>query len=142
MPVLPDDPAQAADYGPRISGEEYDRRIVALHGDPRGADERALRRAELDITIDHRLGLRFPPERREALWHAQQRIAAHPLLTSLRFLAGRVLRGQGLSLSDAQAAYLVTQYASVLNEDELAHFFDLPREDIRRVLATRPTGAR
>lgn len=131
--IRPESPARVVDHGPRISGAEYDRRIIALHAEPSNADEREIRRQELEITIDHRLGTRFPRERREALWNAQQAVASHALLTSVGSLFRRALRGRSFSLSDAQASLLIRKYSGVLSVPELMQYFDLPETAIRKL---------
>lgn len=118
---------KAVNFGPRLTGEEYDRRIVALHsGQPaapsREAD-RATRRAELELAIDHRLGRAFPKVRREALWIVHQRVQGRPLQMMGRYLIKRLL---GLSLvpeARGLAGYVIDEYAKVLSHEELEAFF-------------------
>ena len=59
-------------YGPRLSNEEYDRRILSLYRSlpplPSHDQDTEVRRQELNLAIDHRLGRGFPEERRSALW--------------------------------------------------------------------------
>ena len=108
------------EFGARISGEEYDRRITALYRGaaplPDAPDAERLARAELDITVDHRLGVEFPRERRESLWHAQREIERHRLRSSLRGFASAAARSVGLELGVHRA------YADVLSPDELRAF--------------------
>jgi hypothetical protein len=65
-------------HGPRLTDEEYEKRIIELHRDlppmPTKDQDREVRRLELDLAIDHRLGRDFPRERRDALWAVQQRV--------------------------------------------------------------------
>src|SRR5215470_11283353 len=66
-----------SEYGPRLTDEEYEKRIISLYRDlpplPSPDQDREVRRQELNLAIDHRLGRDFPEERRSALWTAQQR---------------------------------------------------------------------
>ena len=85
---------------------------------PDAPDAERLARAELDITVDHRLGVDFPGDRRESLWHAQRRIERHRLRSPLAGLAGVVARSIGLETGVRRA------YADVLSPDELHAFLD------------------
>lgn len=118
--------ADELDHGPRLSGTEYDRRIVRLHEEqspqPSKAEDRVLRRRELDLKIDHRLGRDFPSERREALWNVAQRVERRrPLLLARHLL--RRLWPMGLERGAADLAdYMIDEYAKVLTPQELAAF--------------------
>ena len=119
-------------YGPRLTGEEYDRAIVALHERlppmPTREEDRAARRAELDLAIDHRLGREFPQTKRDALWQVMQSLERRRLRLIGRYLVARVFplggrwrerAGQGL------ARALVGQFSRVLTDRELESFFEL-----------------
>ena len=115
------------DHGPRLTDEEYERRISELHSRSASPltpeDERDVRRQELDLAIDHRLGCNFPRVRRKALWAIQQRVEKKRLRLTFkhvfkRFFAKGLIRDvQGL------ASCLVNEYAKVLNQAELESFF-------------------
>jgi hypothetical protein len=117
------------DHGPRLTDEEYEKRIIELHRDlppmPTGEQDRQVRRTALNLAIDHRLGRDFPPERRKLLWAIQQRVEKRRLWLALtypfrRFFAKNLVRGgQGL------AGYLVDEYAKVLTKTEIKDFFGL-----------------
>ena len=115
------------DHGARLTGEEFDRRIVALHsGLPPVPDkklQREIRRRELDLAIDHRLGCDFPDDRRQALWEIQERIENK----RGRLLIGYLFRktfGSSLSkMAKGLAGYVVDEYAKVLDPIELEQFF-------------------
>jgi hypothetical protein len=70
-------------HGPTMSIEAYQEAIDNLYSeyadvrDIKVTDE--LLRKELELTIDHRLGVFFPRERRNHLWLVQQRIATNYL---------------------------------------------------------------
>jgi hypothetical protein len=116
-------------HGPRLSDEEYEKRIIELHRDlppmPTEEQDRQVRRMALDLAVDHRLGRDFPPERRASLWAVQQRVEKKRLWLALtypfrRFFAKSLARSaQGL------AGYLVDEYAKVLTKAELNSFFGL-----------------
>jgi hypothetical protein len=117
------------DHGPRLTDEEYEKRIIELHRGlppmPTEEQDRQVRRMALDLAIDHRLGHGFPQERRELLWAIQQRTEKRRLWFALKYplrrlFAKRLARGaQGL------ANYLVDEYAKVLTKTELNQFFSL-----------------
>lgn len=124
-------------HGPRLTDEEYEKRIVELHRRlppmPTKDQDREVRRLELDLAIDHRLGRDFPRERREALWAVQQRVEKKRLRLGVKYLL-RKLFAKGLP-GDAQslAGYMVDEYAKVLTKPELESFFGL-REGERPTL--------
>lgn len=120
------DQRDASEHGPRLSGPEYDRRIVALHSGlpPRlGRNQQTeLRRVELELSIDYRLGVDFPADRRDQLWAVAQRIERRRLRLIFRYLMRR-LRPHGTEMGAADmAGYLVQEYSRVLNETELEAF--------------------
>jgi hypothetical protein len=116
-------------HGPRLSDREYEKRIVALHNKlptlQNKQVEESVRRCELDLAIDHRLGANFPKERREKLWNIQQQIEnKRPRLFIywlLHFISYRWLYKRANKL----AGYLVEEYSKVLTKDELQAFFQL-----------------
>lgn len=114
-------------HGPRISDEEYDRRIVDLYTGvpeaPSCAQQTRLRRHELDLTIDHRLGCAFPQDRRDALWAIQQRVEKQRVRLMLRHLFRRLLPGALERGAQGLAGYLVDEYAKILSPGELESYF-------------------
>lgn len=120
-------------FGQRLSTEEYERLIVALHRDRpsmRSEDEEErLCRSELDLAIDYRLGRDFPPRRREALWRAQQKIQRSWVRSALVPLA--VLIGFRSGMSAKLAHLVLTEYAHVLSRDELQAFLQVGPTDQR-----------
>lgn len=117
------------DHGPRLTPEEYQRKIAELYAKPSPASaengERAIRRRELDINIDHRLGCRFPKERRDALWAIQEQVEKRRFRMVFKHLFHRLFAK--LLARDAQllANFLVEEYAKVLTPEELQAYFDL-----------------
>jgi hypothetical protein len=115
------------DHGPKISGEEYDKRIVALHENLPPSlssdQEREVRRQELEIMIDYRLGTHFPKERREQLWQVADRVDKKRLSLMTSYLLRRPFKGRFLKKSQGLAGYVVDEYAKVLDRSELVMFF-------------------
>jgi hypothetical protein len=115
------------DHGPRLTEREYEQAVVRLHdGSQSGGvvrvDER-IRRRELDLAIDRRLGTLFPADRRDQLWAVQQGIekARLRLATSwlVSFLKPRRLHARASRI----ARFVVDEYAKVLTAEELEAFF-------------------
>lgn len=115
-----------ADHGPVLSDEEYERRIFALYDAlppmPSVDAERELRRRELDVLIDHRLGVRFPRERREALWAAQEHIEKRRTRLGIETLARALLPQRLQPKTSRLARFAIDEYAKILTSDELERF--------------------
>ena len=115
------------DYGPRLTGEEYDKRIVELHSNlppvPTREQDRQVRRQELELTIDYRLGRDFPQHRREALWAIQQRVERKRFRLLFKYLLRKFFAKSLVRDAQGLASYLVDEYAKVLNQTELECFF-------------------
>jgi hypothetical protein len=116
-------------HGARLTDEEYERRIVQLHRglppSPTKEREREVRRMELDLAIDHRLGRAFPRARRDALWEIQQQVEKKRLWLALRYLLRRWFPSTLVRGAQNLAGYMVDEYARVLDNDELESFFRL-----------------
>jgi hypothetical protein len=114
-------------HGRRLSVGEFEAAIIAvqrtLPAMPTETQDRAARRAQLELTIDHRLGVEFPRERRDALWAVQQRIERRRLRLVLWRLLPRVLGGGVDQRAQGLARQVVDEYAAVLNREELNAFF-------------------
>ena len=121
-------------HGPRLTDEEYDKRIIKLHSElpPELTKEqdRQIRRQELELAINHRLGRNFPPHRREALWDAQQRVEKKRLKLIFKYLLRRFFAKSLARDAQGLAGYLIDEYAKVLNKTELENFFGT--EEARR----------
>jgi hypothetical protein len=114
-------------HGPRLTLREYEGAIVSLYsGLPLTASEAELgrvRRRELDLTIDYRLGKDFPSERRELLWQVQQRIEKRRLQLAAYWLVGRFVPRWLHRRANRVAKFVVDEYAKVLTRDELQAYF-------------------
>lgn len=116
-------------YGPRLTVEEYERKIIELHSGlppmPTKDQDRQVRQMELNLAIDHRLGRDFPPERREDLWKIQQRVEKKRLWLALKYPLRRLFAKSLARDAQGLAGFLVEEYAKVLTQSELKSFFDL-----------------
>lgn len=115
-------------HGPRLGDREYERRVVRLHEGlppvPSREQDREVRRAELDLAIDHRLGRDFPADRRLALWRVAEEADRRRLRLIGRHLVGRLFgRRRNPAAANALAAAMVERFGEVLDERELASFF-------------------
>lgn len=121
--------AQTADFGRKLSGEEYERRVVELYSGapplPDDNQDRALRRRELDLQIDHRLGVDFPAGRRERLFEVQCGLDQVGPVSLLRYALGRLMPSFLVRHARFLADDTVRAYAQVLSEEELRQFLDL-----------------
>lgn len=115
-------------HGPRLSDDEYDRKIVELHRllppMPTKELERYVRIRELDLAIDHRLGCDFPESRREALRAVQDRVEKKRLRLAVKYLLRRIFPGSLARGAQGLAGFMVDEYAKVLTNQELRSFFD------------------
>ena len=114
-------------YGPCLSIEEYEKKIFELYNqlppEPSRKQDDLVRRQELELTIDHRLGRNFPHKRREALWAIQQQVERKRLLLLARYLLKRIFPGSLATGAQRLAGGVVKEYAKVLNQGELESFF-------------------
>jgi hypothetical protein len=118
-------PGQSS-HGKRLSAKEYERKVAELYTDvppvPSREQERKVRRRELDLTIDHRLGVAFPDERRAALWEVQEKVERRRGKLVLRYLIRTLVPGSVQRGSTRLADFLVSEYSKVLNQEELDRF--------------------
>lgn len=118
-------------YGPRLTDDEYERRIIELHRGlppmPTKDQDREVRRRELELAIDHRLGRDFPAERREALWAAKERVEKKRLRLGIKYLLKKLFAKNVAREAQSLAGYMVDEYATVLNSAEIESFFGLKK---------------
>lgn len=114
-------------HGPRLSEREYERRIVELYSglppSPGKQLQEHIRRCELDLNIDCRLGRDFPHERREALWDIQQRIEKNRFRLILPWLFHSISYKWLHQDANKLARHLVEEYSKVLTKEELEAYF-------------------
>ncbi len=87
---------------------------------PTRDEDRARRRRALDLAIDHRLGRKFPEDRRDALWAASERVESKRIWLGLKFVLGS-LTGRGAH-AQALTRALEREYSTVLTPSELQQF--------------------
>jgi hypothetical protein len=120
-----------AEYGTRLTDEEYDRRVVELHRGmspmPTPEEDRAIRHRALDLAIDYRFGRDFPRARREALWAASERVEAQRLRLGLRYLLSVLVRPLRRKHATALTNALTAEYSKVLTQPELDQFLGLEK---------------
>jgi hypothetical protein len=116
-------------FGPLLSDADYERQIVALQQGrpamPSRRQDRELRRRELNLKIDHRLGRDFPSVRREELWAVAQELERRRLRWAAVTLVRQLFTGRRDRHGDALFGLLKRAYARVLTPDELEAFLQL-----------------
>lgn len=116
-------------HGPRLSDEEYEKKIIELYRGlppmPTQDQERQVRQSELGLAIDHRLGRDFPQDRREALWAIQQKAEKKRFWLALKYPLRKWFAKSLARDAQGLAGYLVDEYAKVLTKIELENFFSL-----------------
>jgi len=114
-------------YGPRLTDEEYDKQIIELHrGIPptlSKEQELQIRRQELELAIDHRLGRDFPRSKRETLWAIQQKVDKKRFRLIFKYMLRKFFASSLARDAQGLAGYLVHEYAKVLSQKELESFF-------------------
>ena len=122
------------EYGPRLSQEEYESRIHDLYRSlpplPSPDQDREVRRQELNLTVDHRLGCNFPEDRRSALWEAQQRIETKRLRLGMKYLLRRLTAMLLARHAESLAGYAAKEYSKVLSDDEVKLFLNLKPNEL------------
>lgn len=119
-------------HGRRLTPEEYERAVVRLYQRAGGTgatpEERiALRRSELDLQIDHRLGVDFPQTRREEMWRIQEQTERRRLRFLARSLLVRLLpRSLAVTRLSGLTDLLISEYSQVLTPEELRDFLGQP----------------
>ncbi len=117
------------EYGPCLSEEEYERRMLELHRGlppmPSPEQDREARREELELAIDHRLGRGFPKERRAALWAVQERIEKKRLRLGLKYFLRQLVSSLFVRHAESLAGYAAEEYGKVLSPEELRCFLGL-----------------
>lgn len=114
------------DHGRRLSQREYEVAIADLHSHPTAAKndrDAYVRRRELDITIDFRLGINFPASRRDDLWRVQQSIEERRLKSTAMWIVGALTPKRLFTGANGVAKFVVDQYATVLTAEELRAYF-------------------
>jgi hypothetical protein len=121
-------------HGRRLSAAEYEKGIVSLYAGqapmPTKTEEIEIRRAELNLMIDHRLGLDFPADRREKMWEVAQKVEKGRVVTAFKIVASYLMKGMANrkhkdgSAADADflARETVKKYRAVLDAEELEQF--------------------
>lgn len=114
-------------YGPRLADEEYDKQIIELHRNlppvPSRELDQKVRRQELELAIDYRLGRDFPHSKREALWAIQQKVDRKRFRLIFKYLLRKYFARSLAHNAQGLAGYLVHEYAKVLSKKELDNYF-------------------
>ena len=127
-------------HGPTMSQSAYMEAIDALYADFANAPAKTkipdeVLRKELELTIDHRLGIFFPRERRNHLWLVQQRIAENYLrfgkVKALVYWLVSFVRPQVLvNKLEELNQFAVTELESAFTKEELIAFAGGPEIEL------------
>jgi len=126
-------------HGPTMSAEAYEAALTELYAPladkPKAEIPDVILRQELELTIDHRLGVWFPRERRNHLWLVQQRIAANYLSFGkwkaigywlISFIRPQLLVNKMQALNE----FAVTELESAFTKEELIAFAGGPELEL------------
>jgi len=107
------------DYGRKISGEEYERQITALPFSKEKSVD--IERKELDIIINHRLGIGFPESKRIEMFAVRSKKE-----NIFKFLfdcfISKVFKNKIFYRLEQKA---IKKYKHILSEEEIKQFLDL-----------------
>lgn len=78
---------------------------------------------ELELAIDHRLGMDFPPERRRELWEIRERVERRRKRLVFQLLSNIVRTGSLERAAERLARDTMAAYGRVLTPSELEAFF-------------------
>lgn len=129
-------PLPPTSHGRKLTRQEYERAVVQLFQEAGGIgstpeEQRKLRRDELNLAIDYRLGIDFPQARRDSLWQLQEEIERRRIRMLVKSLAVWLLpRVMGERRAAALVRQLVAEYANVLSPEEMQALFG-PLESIK-----------
>lgn len=116
------------DHGPRISKREFERHITKLYektpSNLNREEQFSLMQKELDLIIDHRLGINFPIERREKLWRIRRKTESSIAKNILFLFSRSLLKFRTAGIADK----LLKDYREVLSKKEFNAFFDIKKE--------------
>lgn len=124
-------PPSKLPHGQKLTPAEYERAVISLYQSAQGTgdtaeERRSLRRSELNLQIDHRLGVDFPQSRREEMWRIQEQAERRRLRSLAKSLLVRLLpRSFALSRLSRLTDLLISDYSKVLTPEELRDFLGL-----------------
>lgn len=124
-------PPSKLPHGQKLTPAEYERAVISLYQSALGTgdtaeERRSLRRSELNLQIDHRLGVDFPQFRREEMWRIQEQAERRRLRNLAKSLLVRLLpRSFALSRLSRLTDLLISDYSRVLTPEELRDFLGL-----------------
>jgi hypothetical protein len=120
-------------YAPRLSSEEYQQAISTLYkraaagqlGAAQGGIEQAIKDAEFNLAIDHKLGRNFPQDKRQALVEAKHQAEKQRLRLVGRFLRKSIRERAFASGMQVWLEQLAEAFSTVLTPQELNAFMEL-----------------
>ena len=122
-----------AKFAPRLSTDEYQQAVAALYrraaegqlpAGPGGV-EQAIKDAEFELAIDHKLGTNFPSDRRTALVEAKRKAEKQRLRLVQRFIQKSIKEKAFASGMQVWLEQMADAFAKVLSPEELSAFLEL-----------------
>ena len=124
-------------FSPRLTGREYEKSVIDLYrqaslpssSTPSKDLEEELKFKEFCLTIDYRLGVNFPTERRDALWNARQKVEKQRLRLVGKFIMHTVRKRAFAGGMQLVLEQMKEEFAKVLSDDELQAFMELDENE-------------
>jgi len=132
-------------YSPRLSEQEYEQGIAELYKQaaegqlsaaPQNPDN-IIKEKEFQLTIDYRLGINFPAEKREALWKAKERAEMQKLRLIGKYFKVSLKKRAFADGMQIMLERMMEEFSKVLTPDELNAFMAL-QEGEKPVLPIDP----
>lgn len=120
-------------YGTRLTERQYEQSVSKLYRQaaeslpsalPQEIEE-TLKAKEFSLAIDHRLGVNFPIEKREALWSAKQRVEKQRIRLIGRFIKNSILKREFADGMEIVLDQMKKEFSKVLTDEELQAFMEL-----------------
>jgi hypothetical protein len=116
-------------YGRRLTGREYEKAVIALYTgmnpSPSDREFMEIRRKEINLQIDHKLGVDFPAEKREAVWDVVARLEKKRIGMALGVMVRQAL-GRKVDINAELAKVvdeMITKTGKILDKEDMVRFF-------------------
>lgn len=122
-------------YSPRLSEQEYEQRVSELYTQaaegqlsaaPQDIDN-IIKEKEFQLTIDYRLGINFPADKRAALWKAKQKVERQKLRLIGKYLKVSLKKRAFADGMQVMLERMMEEFSKVLTPDELSAFMALQK---------------
>lgn len=121
--------AIVTNFGPKLSHEEYTKRIIELYSNSGTGAIQAIKRKEFDLKIDYRLGKQFPAYRRDELWEVQKSLQKKSISLFLKLSLKKAMFRDKTLKEKALAELVTNEYSKILSKSELESFLGEEAKD-------------